>query len=107
MIEPSRGEIWTIEDLKGNTHHGVIVSADKRNQLKDSVIIAQCTSGQQVYELIEVDISNQGVNHATKCQSDELYTIPKANLENKIGELEDYQLQQLNQCLKNSLKITP
>ena len=82
-------QIWTWAFAFGE-HPAVIVSNAERVRLKDEVVILSCSSHKaaRAPKLFEVVLDeSDGMDWATLCRCDLLYTVPKEQLVSRRGEV--------------------
>jgi len=80
-------EIWTLQ-FKFGAHPAVITSNPERVSRKDDVVVISCSTQQarRAPEIFEVILDqDDGLDGATLCRCDLLYTVAKKDLTNRRG----------------------
>lgn len=116
--EIKRGEIYWVEantykyENSDHTYNGfptnrpaVIVSNDKNNVFSDAVEIIYLTSKRKPDLPTHTAITNPGLWHKSTAMCEQITTIPKARLGEKIGECTPEQMRAIDACLAISLGI--
>lgn len=116
--EIKRGEIYWVEantykyENGDHTYNGfptnrpaVIVSNDKNNVFSDAVEIIYLTSKKKPDLPTHTAITNPGLWHKSTAMCEQITSIPKARLGDKIGECTPEQMQAIDACLAISIGI--
>lgn len=116
--EIKRGEIYWAEPntykYKNNDHTydgfptsrpAVIVSNNKNNVFSDAVEVIYLTSKHKTDLPTHTAITNPGLWHKSTAMCEQITSIPKARLGDKIGECTPEQMQAIDACLAISLGI--
>lgn len=114
MSFPRRGEIYwvnldpTIGSEIAKTRPAVIISNDVGNQYADRVIVAPITSGglARVYPFeVAVLAREGGLSHDSKVVLDQIRTIDKRRVGQRIGALPRACMMEVDQAIRISLAV--
>ena len=114
MTYPRRGEIYwvkldpTIGAEIAKTRPALIVSNDVGNQYADRVIVAPITSSQvaRVYPFeAKLEAGEGGVTQPSKVLLDQIRTVDKSRLGNRIGMLAAVKMEEVNRAIRLSLAV--
>jgi mRNA interferase MazF len=111
---PRRGEIYwvsldpTVGSEIAKTRPALIISNDVGNQYAARVIVAPITSGgtSKIYPFeVALDTGEGGLNQAGKIVFDQIRTVDKSRLGNRIGVLERERMEEVNRAIRISLAV--
>lgn len=114
MSYPQRGEVYwvhldpTIGSEIAKTRPSVIISNNIGNQVADRVIVAPMTTANvgKVYPFeVKVEGGEAGVAQPSKILLDQIRTVDKARLGNRIGQLPSRRIEELNRAIRLSLAV--
>ncbi len=114
MPYPQRGEIYwvkldpTIGSEIAKTRPALIISNNTGNQYYDRVIVAPITSKSidKVYPFeVKITKGEGGLDEISKILMDQIRTIDKSHLGEKIGKLESKIMRNVNESIRISLDI--
>ncbi len=114
MTNPHRGEIYWVklDPVIGSeiakTRPALIVSNDVGNQYADRVIVAPISSGntEKIYPFeVLVPAGEAGLGKASKVLLDQIRTVDKQRLGNKIGALTGERMEEVNRAIRRSLAV--
>ena len=114
MTVPRRGEIYwvnldpTVGSEMAKTRPALIISNDIGNQHADRVIVAPISSGsvKKVYPFeVRLNAGEGRLSQASKVLLDQIRTVDKARLGNKIGILTVERMEEVNRAIRLSLAV--
>jgi mRNA-degrading endonuclease toxin of MazEF toxin-antitoxin module len=101
----NRGELWLVGLPEVGPHPGVVVSRQVSIPVRTNVTIVLVTS-QVRHGPAEVPLnSDVGLRHPSVANCDEIYTVQKAALVRKLGDLGLGQIIQIDRALRISLDL--
>ena len=102
-------EIWKAKpEGFGTAHYFVIISGNERCQAARQVLVngLACFTLRGQPSPLEVRLNGaDGFDHATVCQCDFLYSLPKSQLHEKLGSVGHERQQQIKQRLRDVLRL--
>lgn len=114
MSNPQRGEIYwvkldpTVGSEISKTRPALIISNDVGNQYAEWVIVAPISSGNtdKIYPFeVLLPAGEAGLDKASKVLLDQIRTIDKQRLSNKIGVLTSERMDEVNRAIRRSLAV--
>ena len=100
-----RGEVWDAELPKIGRHPVVVVSRESAIPLLRSVVCVLVTSTWHGHRAeVELD-ADEGLDHASAANCDNLLTMPVSRLHNRRGHLGPAKLGQLDDALRLALDL--
>ena len=114
MSYPQRGAVYwvhldpTIGSEIAKTRPCVIISNNIGNQVADRVIVAPMTTGNvgKVYPCeVKVEVGEGGGAQPGKILLDQIRTVDKARLGNRIGQLPAARIEEVNRAIRLSLAV--
>lgn len=114
MSFPRRGELYwvsldpTIGSEIAKTRPALIISNDVGNQFADRVIAAPISSGStdKVYPFeVLLPAGEAGLGKPSKVLLDQIRTLDKQRLGNRIGALTDQRMEEVNRAIRLSLAV--
>ena len=99
-----RGAIWTVsggKDYAGKPRPAVIVQDDSFDAT-DSITVCAVTSNEQDAPFFRIRIrltELNGLHAPSRLMVDKITTIPKTKLGNRVGQLDDVDLLQVNRAI--------
>lgn len=114
MTNPRRGEIYWVEldptvgSEISKTRPALIISNDVGNQYADRVIVAPILSGNtdKIYPFeVLLPADEAGLGKASKVLLDQIRTVDKQRLHNKIGALSSERMEEVNLAIRRSLAV--
>ncbi|CAN5749664.1 type II toxin-antitoxin system PemK/MazF family toxin [soil metagenome] len=102
----SRGEVWDAEIPGVGTHPVVIATRESAIAVLSSLVCALVTSTSHG-QLAEVEVgTDEGLEHESAVNCDNLFTLPKAVLSRRRGRLGPARLGQFDQALAIALGLS-
>lgn len=114
MSFPQRGEVYwvkldpTLGSEIAKTRPAVIISNNIGNQHADRVIVAPISSGNvgKVYPFeVRLDIGDGGVSQSSKVLLDQIRTVDKSRLGNRIAMLTSVRMEEIDRAIRLSLAV--
>lgn len=114
MSNPRRAEIYwvnldpTVGSEISKTRPALIISNDVGNQFADRVIVAPISSGNtdKVYPFeVLLPTGEAGLDKNSKVLLDQIRTVDKQRLGNKIGALTGQRMEEVNRAIRLSLAV--
>ena len=114
MSFPQRGEVYWVKldpavgSEIAKTRPAVIISNDIGNQYADRIIVAPVSSDSlgKIYPFeVRLESSEGGLAQASKVLLDQIRTVDKSRLGNRIGTLTPTRLEEINRAIKLSLAV--
>lgn len=114
MNYPHRGEVYwvqldpTIGSEIAKMRPSVIISNNIGNQVADRVIVAPMTTANvgKVYPFeVKVESGEGGVAQPSKILLDQIRTVDKARLGNRLGQLPAARIEEMNRAIRLSLAM--
>lgn len=109
-----RGEIYwvkldpTVGSEISKTRPALIISNDVGNQYADRVIVAPISSGNtdKIYPFeVLLPAGEAGLGRESKVLLDQIRTVDKQRLSNKIGVLTSEQMEEVNRAIRRSVAV--
>ncbi len=101
----NRGELWHVDLPDVGAHPGVVVSRQVSISIRTNVAIALVTTSVRGLPT-EVPLNSEIVlSEPSVANCDEIYTVRKASLTNKLGELRFEEMLQVERALRISLDL--
>ncbi len=114
MSFPQRGALYwvkldpTVGSEIANTRPALIISNNTGNQYADRVIVAPVSSGnvQRVYPFeVRLEGGEAGLPQRSKVLLDQIRTVDKSRLGNRIGMLTPARMEDVNRAIQLSLAV--
>lgn len=114
MSNPHRGELYwvsldpTVGSEISKTRPALIISNDVGNQYADRVIVAPISSGntERIYPFeVLLPAGEAGLSKASKVLLDQIRTVDKQRLNNRIGVLTSERMEEVNRAIRRSLAV--
>ncbi len=114
MSFPKRGELYwvnldpTVGSEIAKTRPALIISNNIGNEHADRVIVAPVSSGhiQRVYPFeVRLETGEAGLRQPSKVLLDQIRTVEKSRLANRIGALTTERMAEVNDAIRLSLAV--
>lgn len=114
MSFPQRGALYwvnldpTVGSEIAKTRPALIISNNTGNQYADRVIVAPVSSGnvQRVYPFeVRLEVGEAGLPQRSKVLLDQIRTVDKSRLGNRIGVLSPERMEAVNRAIRLSLAV--
>ena len=114
MSFPQRGEVYWVQldpavgSEIAKTRPAIVISNNIGNQYADRVIVAPISSGSvdKIYPFeVRLNAGDGGLAQVSKVLLDQIRTVDKSRLGNRIGGLTAVRMEEINRAIKLSLAV--